>query len=105
MQLLIDQLISFLQSEKMLENFAASFEDFWPRILNFFQEISPFSVLVTSISGVIFVYVTCTCVFLRENKLPRGPRGVPLLGYFPFLTRQPYKKFDELRKDYGDIYT
>ena len=105
MQLLIDQSISFLQSEKMLEKVSASFEDFWPKISNFFEEISPFSVLITSITGVVFVYVTCACVFLQGNKLPRGPRGIPLLGYFPFLTRQPYKKFNELRKDYGDIYT
>ncbi|KAB1217068.1 Geraniol 8-hydroxylase [Morella rubra] len=36
--------------------------------------------------------------------LPPGPRGLPLVGYLPFLGTEPHKKFEELAGIYGPIY-
>nr|XP_042911222.1 cytochrome P450 18a1 [Parasteatoda tepidariorum] len=39
-----------------------------------------------------------------KNPLP-GPRGLPLIGYLPFLTKKPYVKLHELAKTYGPVYS
>ncbi|EEC18835.1 cytochrome P450, putative, partial [Ixodes scapularis] len=38
-----------------------------------------------------------------NSKLPPGPKGVPLLGYIPFLGKNHHLKFAELAKVYGPI--
>ncbi|WCJ26019.1 cytochrome P450 family 706 subfamily A polypeptide 6 [Euphorbia peplus] len=37
-------------------------------------------------------------------KLPPGPRGLPVLGYLPFLDTFLHKNFTELAATYGPIY-
>ncbi|KAK3434527.1 flavonoid 3'-monooxygenase CYP75B137 [Eucalyptus grandis] len=39
-----------------------------------------------------------------KNPLPPGPRGMPFLGYLPFLGNDLHRKFSELAKTYGPIY-
>ena len=42
--------------------------------------------------------------FKNSNlPLPPGPRGLPLLGYMPFLGRSPYLKLTQLTQKYGEI--
>ena len=36
--------------------------------------------------------------------LPPGPRGLPLVGYLPFLGTELHRKFEELAISYGPIY-
>ena len=40
----------------------------------------------------------------RKPPLPPGPRGLPLLGYLPFLGTNLHRKFEELAGFYGPIY-
>ncbi|XP_030948780.1 flavonoid 3'-monooxygenase-like [Quercus lobata] len=40
----------------------------------------------------------------RKPPLPPGPRGLPLLGYLPFLGTNLHRKFEELAGLYGPIY-
>ncbi|KAB1217071.1 Flavonoid 3'-monooxygenase [Morella rubra] len=56
---------------------------------------------------------TCAvCCFLWVAKktrkavppLPPGPRGLPLVGYLPFLGTELHRKFEELAGIYGPIY-
>lgn len=40
----------------------------------------------------------------RDSRLPPGPRGVPILGYLPFLVgKNPYTALSELAEYYGDM--
>ncbi|KAG0433009.1 hypothetical protein HPB47_020311, partial [Ixodes persulcatus] len=53
-----------------------------------------------AITAVIFWYIYQS---QDNSKLPPGPKGVPLLGYIPFLGRNHHLKFVELAKVYGPI--
>ncbi|KAG0587474.1 hypothetical protein KC19_2G166900 [Ceratodon purpureus] len=39
----------------------------------------------------------------RPLRLPPGPRGIPVLGYLPFLTEMPHKHMAELAQKYGPL--
>jgi len=53
--------------------------------------------------------VLLTLVSLHQLKrppgIPHGPRGVPILGYVPFIGMRPYLAFHELSKKYGSIFS
>ena len=40
----------------------------------------------------------------RNYHLPPGPRGLPLVGYLPFLGKNLHQSFNELARIYGPIY-
>lgn len=40
----------------------------------------------------------------RNSQLPPGPRGLPLVGYLPFLGKNLHQTFMELARVYGPIY-
>lgn len=47
--------------------------------------------------------------FLKYSRstippLPPGPRGLPILGYLPFLGTNPHQKYTELARVYGPVY-
>ncbi|KAJ9129437.1 hypothetical protein P3X46_033827 [Hevea brasiliensis] len=67
------------------------------------------------IRSVLTIVVTITTVFCllwnidKKSKkamapLPPGPKGLPLIGYLPFLGTFLHKKFTELAGKYGSIY-
>ena len=39
----------------------------------------------------------------KKMTLP-GPRGLPFIGYLPFMGKYPHKTFIELAKKYGDVF-
>ncbi|CAN8015322.1 unnamed protein product, partial [Ixodes persulcatus] len=57
-------------------------------------------VQLLAITAVIFWYIYQS---QDNSKLPPGPKGVPLLGYIPFLGKNHHLKFAELAKVYGPI--
>lgn len=42
-------------------------------------------------------------IWKRNYKLPPGPWGLPILGYYPFLSEKPYIDFSKLSQRYGDV--
>ncbi|KAF8786768.1 Cytochrome P450 18a1 like protein [Argiope bruennichi] len=38
-----------------------------------------------------------------SRKRPPGPTGLPFVGYLPFLSNEPHKKFWKMRDKYGDV--
>ncbi|GIY91459.1 cytochrome P450 18a1 [Caerostris extrusa] len=53
----------------------------------------------------ILVYIFTTLVRKFRMKLPPGPMGLPIVGYFPFLSKDAHLKFMELSKKYGDVFS
>ncbi|KAI1291011.1 Cytochrome P450 2C39 [Halotydeus destructor] len=51
----------------------------------------------------VILFILSICYILKRSKV-KGPTGLPLLGYVPFLTKHPYKKFLELSKSHGPVY-
>lgn len=43
--------------------------------------------------------------YFSWRNLPKGPFGLPFVGYLPFLGPKPHLTIDNLRKKYGDIFT
>ncbi|KAI1299635.1 Cytochrome P450 2J3 [Halotydeus destructor] len=40
-----------------------------------------------------------------RSRWPKGPRGLPLLGYVPYLGRFSFETFHNLQQQYGPIFT
>ncbi|PWA59716.1 cytochrome P450 [Artemisia annua] len=59
-----------------------------------------------------FVLLTCSiitfailwCKFSSKARLPPGPRGLPLLGYLPFLDPNLHHGYTKLAQRYGPIF-
>lgn len=65
-------------------------------------------------SIVLYSMLTLSCLFWLQrllaifrkgkSRLPPGPRGLPVVGYLPFLGRNLHEFFMELAQEYGPIY-
>ena len=42
--------------------------------------------------------------FKRPHNFPPGPRGVPILGVFPFLGKYPERTIQKWSKTYGPVF-
>lgn len=64
-------------------------------------------------NGISLVAVACVILITVDSlislitnwiKQPRGPWGIPLFGYVPFLTEFPHKKLMQLSSRYGPVF-
>lgn len=62
--------------------------------------------VVTAILFGIILFVSALYFFgrRRKGKLPPGPFGVPVLGYYPFLGKEPEKTLNKVGKKYGNVF-
>jgi len=63
---------------------------------------------LTALVSIFAVLWFLRAVIMKSRKvvppLPPGPRGLPLVGYLPFLGTELHRKFEELAMAYGPIY-
>ncbi|GAB6018672.1 hypothetical protein CHUAL_000348 [Chamberlinius hualienensis] len=55
-------------------------------------------VLILAVTGLLYWY------FNVPHNLPPGSAGLPIVGYWPFISSPPYKNFIRLAKRYGPIF-
>ncbi|XP_039260151.2 cytochrome P450 2U1-like isoform X1 [Styela clava] len=56
----------------------------------------------------IILICLLSLIYLRKHKkknLPPGPTGLPIIGYMPFLNKNPALTYTELAKDYGHVFS
>nr|XP_039260152.1 cytochrome P450 2C21-like isoform X2 [Styela clava] len=56
----------------------------------------------------IILICLLSMIYLRKHKkknLPPGPTGLPIIGYMPFLNKNPALTYTELAKDYGPVFS
>ncbi len=59
--------------------------------------------------AILLVSLSCTWLIVnywrRNRDLPPGPWGLPIVGYYPFLTNQHFKDFGKLAERYGNVFS
>ncbi|KAL2235918.1 cytochrome P450 76C2-like [Sesamum indicum] len=67
-----------------------------------------FSVVALTVISILASVFWCSWKFKKSKEgtapYPPGPRGLPILGYLPFLHVNLHHQFTELAKKYGPIY-
>lgn len=53
----------------------------------------------------ILLFLTYFAVWNKGKRLPKGPYGLPLIGYLPFLGKNPQRTLWKLTEKYGSVYT
>ncbi|CAL1284548.1 unnamed protein product [Larinioides sclopetarius] len=76
-----------------------NFKDLWHSKIE--NHLDVVGVVLATLIVVLFSYKWYN---YRRYKLPPGPWGVPFLGYFPFLSKSPFKDFKKLAEKYGNIF-
>lgn len=78
-----------------------------PTTLEDFQAMDRQDVLVAAAATLTATYAIKSIYssWSLSNKLPPGPRGLPVVGYLPFLGKKAYESFLELGKKYGPIFS
>ncbi|XP_038875602.1 labd-13Z-ene-9,15,16-triol synthase, chloroplastic-like [Benincasa hispida] len=72
---------------------------FWSVDSNEDKQLS-FSILLVVLTFALFWFRPK----LRRPSLPPGPRGLPLVGYLPFLSANPHHKLTHLADIYGPVF-
>lgn len=60
--------------------------------------------LLASIAILFITWLIISC-YKRNRNLPPGPRGFPILGYYPFLPNKHYLDYAKLAKHYGNVFS
>ncbi|KAL0296202.1 UNVERIFIED_CONTAM: Flavonoid 3'-monooxygenase [Sesamum radiatum] len=70
------------------------------------SDSSPFSAPLILISLPIFwcLFMLFTKSFNKTPPMPPGPRGLPIVGFLPFLRPDMHIQFTELARQYGPVY-
>lgn len=69
------------------------------------MDISIAALLVSILLASIFWYTkSLSRLAGKTPPLPPGPRGIPVLGYLPFLRSDILQQFGDLARQYGPIY-
>ena len=58
---------------------------------------------MTIVLATVILTIIILTIWKQNFKLPPGPWGLPLLGYYPFLSKKPYIDFSKLSQRYGNI--
>ncbi|KFM68124.1 Cytochrome P450 2C23, partial [Stegodyphus mimosarum] len=81
-------------------------------VLDILQDHISFQKLQFSSINVILLFLATYLIWMslrihwkkRSNdSWPPGPVGVPIVGYLPFLGKEPHKSLWKLKEKYGDI--
>ena len=67
-------------------------------ILNNLVSITLFVLFVSIVEHIFHSYQ-------QRRRLPRGPTGLPIVGYLPFLGKEPHKDIAKLSDKYGNVFT
>ena len=105
LKLVIDCL-SYLTNQKLQVD--VGFDNHLVSIVLFNIDIQLPNMLVEILSGLaaLLVFILVTKSLHKSRYLPPGPRGLPLLGYLPWLDpEQPYKSLTQLVAKYGSVFT
>lgn len=70
-----------------------------------FEIFSRSETLAACIIIISLIFVLRSIYGKKKYKLPPGPIGLPILGYLPFLGREPYKELDRLKEIYGNVFS
>ncbi|KAM0037181.1 putative cytochrome P450 [Helianthus debilis subsp. tardiflorus] len=98
---------SHFSSSKMTQNSHASWWWQWVVMGSNKYELNMFAPLVITISIVtlsVLWYKLTLSTSSRSPPLPPGPRSLPVVGYLPFLGRDPHIKLTNMAHAYGPIY-
>ncbi|XP_065858898.1 flavonoid 3',5'-hydroxylase 1-like [Euphorbia lathyris] len=72
--------------------------------IHHFFSIYSWELYFTLTISVLSIMLLCNILKKSTDQLPPGPRGLPVLGYLPFLGTFLHKNFTELAAKYGPIY-
>ncbi|CAI0476834.1 unnamed protein product [Linum tenue] len=82
----------------------------WLRMEEANGDLQQGELVVEAFVTIIAVSIVAFWLMKKGNKtrqaapLPPGPRGLPVIGYLPFLGIHLHKSFTQLARDYGPIY-
>ncbi|KAH6928465.1 hypothetical protein HPB50_016612 [Hyalomma asiaticum] len=60
--------------------------------------------LVVALGATLVHYLWFLLRRALKRDLPPGPRGLPLLGYLPFMTMDGHREIEALRRKYGNVF-
>lgn len=80
----------------------------WYQIISKFSENSGYlkgsDTTVLLLVSLVFACMLYVLGNGKKKKLPPGPMGLPIFGYYPFLGKKPQETLTEIVKKYGNVY-
>ncbi|XP_050027706.2 cytochrome P450 2J4-like [Dermacentor andersoni] len=60
--------------------------------------------LIVALAAPLLHYLWFSVRRMFRPDLPPGPRGLPLLGYLPFMTEHGHRDIEKLKQKYGNVF-